>query len=627
MSPLAENQPAVGTERVNICGVKVDRLGLGEMLARVEAWVGRRTPGYIVTPNVDHVCLCAKNPEFRQAYEGAFLCVPDGVPLLWGGRLLGTPLVERLNGTDLVYAIARLCAEKGRSIFLLGAAEGVPGQAAERLKSLYPGLRIAGMHSPPMGFEKNPEENARIIAKLHETRPDICFVALGSPKQEIWMRRHFEESRVPLTIGVGASFDFIAGCKRRAPIIMQRTGLEWLWRLCTEPRRLWRRYLVDDMYFFVLLARQYLSRSSEKDTASSEKNPVSDPSVRHEGPNEQVEDGAGRIAPVDGCVVIGRNEGTRLAVCLKSVKPCAGLVVYADSGSRDGSPGMARGMGVETVELDESAPFTAARGRNAGLQRLLEKCPAAETVQFVDGDCELFADWFAHGRRALEQHPAVAAVFGRLRERYPRKSVYGRLCDMEWNTPLGETESCGGIAMMRVEALRESGGFNETLIAGEEPELCFRFRKKGWKILRIDADMGMHDADITRFGQWWKRNVRTGHAYAECSGRHRESPRPLWAHETRSVVFWGIVLPAAAVFAAVLAGWWSLLLLAAYPALAARIFRYMRRRGFSPADSAVYAGFCTLGKFPQARGVLSYHANALTGRRRGLIEYKQTPRL
>jgi GT2 family glycosyltransferase len=329
-----------------------------------------------------------------------------------------------------------------------------------------------------------------------------------------------------------------------------------------------------------------------------------------------------RTARIDGCVVIGRNEGKRLQTCLKSVGRNADWVVYTDSGSYDGSPGMARAMGVHTVELDAFTPFTAARGRNTGLERLLKICPSAETVQFVDGDCELFDSWFEQARGTLEKRPDVAAVFGRLRERHPEQSLYNRLCDMEWNTPVGEAAACGGIAMMRVRALRECGGFDEGLIAGEEPELCFRLRQKGWTILRIDADMGWHDAAMTRFAQWWKRSVRTGHAYAECSRRVGESGERFWVRETRSVGFWGLLLPATAVLLAGPTALWSLGLLAAYPALAARTCRFARRRGFTRADSALYALFCTLGKFPQAWGALTYRTGTITGQHRRLIEYK-----
>ncbi len=324
----------------------------------------------------------------------------------------------------------------------------------------------------------------------------------------------------------------------------------------------------------------------------------------------------------NGCVVIGRNEGERLPACLKSVEHWANHLVYVDSGSHDGSPGVARLMGVDTLALDDSAPFTAARGRNAGLRRLLTVCPSLETVQFVDGDCELFPSWFERARGILEEHSDVAVVFGRLRERHPEKSVYNRLCDVEWNTPPGEAASCGGIAMMRVRALRESGAYNEGLIAGEEPELCFRLREKGWKILCIEADMGWHDAGMTKFGQWFKRSVRTGHAYAEVSRRFGESPERFWVHERRSIEFWGLVVPTAALFLAGLTGPGSLLLLTGYGALVARAYQVVRRRGISRMDSVLYAFFCVLGKFPQAWGVLSHSFGTMTGQHRGLIEYK-----
>lgn len=324
----------------------------------------------------------------------------------------------------------------------------------------------------------------------------------------------------------------------------------------------------------------------------------------------------------DGCVVIGRNEGERLRLCLKSVQGNAGTIVYVDSASKDNSVELAQEMGVAVVELDASKPFTAARGRNAGLEELLRLRPDAEIVQFIDGDCELFPDWFGEAVAALRNRPDVAAVQGRLHERHPEQSVYNRLCDMEWNTPVGETQSCGGIAMMRVRPVLECGGFDEALIAGEEPDLCFRLRGKGWKILRIDAAMGWHDAQITFFRQWWRRGVRAGHAYAEGSRRLGGTPERFWVHETRSIVLWGALLPACALLLAGPTALWSLWLLAAYLALAARVYRHMRRRGFSAADSRLYAFSCTLVKFPQSLGVLSYRIDAARGRRRGLIEYK-----
>lgn len=258
VSPVPETRPQ--TRSVNICGVMVDLVSLEDMLREIEARVRQRVPGYIITPNVDHVCLCRRNPEFEQAYRGAFLSVPDGMPLIWSGRLLGTPLVERLSGNDIIYSISEMAAREGFSVYFLGAAEGVAQEAARRLKELYPDLKVAGTHSPPHGFERSSEENAEVLERLRVTDPDICFVAVGSPKQEIWMRQNCAESRIPVMIGVGAALDFTSGNKRRAPRAMQRMGLEWFWRLCSEPRRLWRRYLVDDALFFVLLGRQFVSR-------------------------------------------------------------------------------------------------------------------------------------------------------------------------------------------------------------------------------------------------------------------------------------------------------------------------------------------------------------------------------
>ena len=338
----AKRRCRIGTHKADICGVMVDLVSLQEVLDAVMFRTERRIPGYIVTPNVDHVCLYRRNAAFGRAYQEAFLAVPDGVPLLWSGKLLGTPLVQRLNGTDMVYAISERAAAEGRSIFLLGAAEGVPEQAAERLQSLYPGLRVAGTYSPSMGFEKNETENADIIERLRVAAPDICFVAVGSPKQEIWMGRHCEESRVPVMIGVGASLDFIAGRKRRAPRLFQKAGFEWLWRLCTEPRRLWRRYLVEDMLFFVLLARQIMSRLTTRRGALpwAERQMLAPPwenglPERVGGAREMSVERNGRV---DGCVAMGCNEAAQFCVCLNSRGHHADWVAHIDSGSSGGIP-------------------------------------------------------------------------------------------------------------------------------------------------------------------------------------------------------------------------------------------------------------------------------------------------
>ena len=249
-----------GVKTIDLCGVPIDRLGLRGLLRSVCIQISQRVPGYIVTPNIDHVCLYHTSEEFRDVYRNALLSLPDGTPLLWAGRILNTPLREKLSGSDMIYHLSEFAAKKGFGVYLLGAAEGVADEAARRLAALYPGLVVAGTDSPPLGFEKDPELNDRVVQRVADSNADICFVALGSPKQEVWMRQNSSRSRVPVMIGVGASFDFVAGRVKRAPRWMQRTGLEWFWRLCQEPRRLWRRYLVYDTLFFWLLGRHVATR-------------------------------------------------------------------------------------------------------------------------------------------------------------------------------------------------------------------------------------------------------------------------------------------------------------------------------------------------------------------------------
>ncbi|MBX3466626.1 MAG: glycosyltransferase family 2 protein [Planctomycetes bacterium] len=323
-----------------------------------------------------------------------------------------------------------------------------------------------------------------------------------------------------------------------------------------------------------------------------------------------------------GVVVIGRNEGARLVRCLESVRGAGRPLVYVDSGSTDGSPAAARRLGAEVVALDMSVPFTAARARNAGLFRLLERHPDLELVQLVDGDCEVHPGWLEAGAAAMAADPRLGVVCGRTRERHPRATVYNRLMDIEWDGPLGDIPASTGNALVRVEALREAGWFRADLIAGEEPELCLRVRRRGWRVARIGAEMVVHDAAMTRFGQWWRRTVRAGHAYAEGAHLHGAGPERHWVREARRAVLWGAVLPAVALGGAPLTLGGSLLLGLAYPACAARVYARVRRRGRSRADAAAYAAFTVLGKLPELQGVLRFHRRRLTGARRELIEYK-----
>ena len=324
-----------------------------------------------------------------------------------------------------------------------------------------------------------------------------------------------------------------------------------------------------------------------------------------------------------GLVAIGRNEGERLRQCLDSVVGKVERIVYVDSGSTDGSVELARSLGVDVVELDLSIPFTAARARNSGVAHLLQASPQTEFIQFVDGDCEIAPGWLDYALAQLEANPNVAIVCGRRRERFPEQSLYNRLCDIEWDTPIGEAKACGGDSMMRVAAFQQAGGFNSTLIAGEEPELCVRIRQNGWKILRLDAEMTRHDAQMRRFGQWWKRMLRGGHAFAEGAWLHGQTPERHWVKESRSIWIWGLLVPLLALGMAWFTKGLSLLLLGGYPLMAYRISRYMQQQGLPAKDAWLYGLFCMLAKFPQLQGQLQFHLNRLLGRRNVLVEYKK----
>lgn len=325
-----------------------------------------------------------------------------------------------------------------------------------------------------------------------------------------------------------------------------------------------------------------------------------------------------------GIVVIGRNEGERLVTCF------AGLarngvrmdrVVYVDSGSTDGSVAMATAAGARVITLDMSIPFSAARARNAGWRTLLDEPGAAKYVQFVDGDCELAPGWLAAGAATLTGRPEVVVVAGRLRERYPERSIYNRLCDMEWDVPAGEVAACGGIAMMRGAALRASGGFNDSLIAGEEPELCLRLRRAGGKVLRLETEMALHDAAMTRFGQWWTRAVRSGFAYALGRALHGGAAERYCVAECTRILRWGLWVPAIALLLALPTLGLSLVLTGLlYGAQTLRLAFRERHRG--PANAVLYAAFNTIGKFAEAIGILRFRQQVRSGRHSTLIEYK-----
>lgn len=329
-----------------------------------------------------------------------------------------------------------------------------------------------------------------------------------------------------------------------------------------------------------------------------------------------------------GLVIIGRNEGERLARCLASVNGIANRV-YVDSGSTDGSVSLARQNGAVVVELSMPPQFTAARARNAGLARLLAANPDLEFVQMVDGDCEVDAGWIPSALSALRAEPDLALVYGLRRERYPERSIYNALCEVEWDSPIGESAACGGDVLFRIAALRQVDFYNPAMIAGEDTELSMRLRKKGWRLRRIDSEMTLHDADITRFGQWWRRIRRSGHGYGEMAFLHPDARDPNWPRTVRSIFAWGGVMPGMTLLLLLLALlnnalWWIgvVLLLAPWPLRMIQLARRERRRGLSAKLAWASGVLLMIGKLPQFLGLVGFHFDRLSGRASRLIEYK-----
>lgn len=247
-------------KQINICGVSIHNVSMGEVLAKFAQLIEAKEPVSVVTPNVDHIVKLNHDPSFKDVYSRAALVLADGVPLLWAASFLGTPLKEKISGSDLFPKLCEVAAQKGWRVFFMGGREGAAVKAAEVLKSSYPGLVVAGTYSPDFGFEKDAAHNDKIIRMIQEAKPDILFIGLGAPKQEKWADKYKDLYKVPVSVGIGVSFEFVAGMVKRAPKWMQDAGLEWFWRLIMEPRRLWRRYLVDDMKFFSMVFAQKFSK-------------------------------------------------------------------------------------------------------------------------------------------------------------------------------------------------------------------------------------------------------------------------------------------------------------------------------------------------------------------------------
>ncbi len=322
-----------------------------------------------------------------------------------------------------------------------------------------------------------------------------------------------------------------------------------------------------------------------------------------------------------GVVVIGRNEGERLENCILSLAQFELKIVYVDSNSTDNSVEFVRSRGFDVLELDMSLPFSAARARNEGYQYLLEKYPETEYVQFVDGDCEVNDQWLGIALDHLQLNAELASVCGRRKERYPDRTIFNRLCDIEWNSPVGMAKSTGGDFMCRVQALLDVNGFAPQVIAGEEPEMCFRMRQKGWKIERLDHDMTLHDANIIRVSQWWKRAERSGHAYAQGFSMHGSSAERYCFKDLMRILLWALCIPLLLLVLLCVLGPLSLLLLFVYPLKVMQIFiKQVKDMGNGVAFA--YATSLVVGKFAQFKGVCSFLAKYVSGKSFNIIEYK-----
>ena len=242
--------------RIKFMNTDIDNLTMAETLNEIDKLIQKKNCSYVVTPNVDHIVRLEKDEELQKVYKNASLILTDGKPLIWISKWYKTPIKEKISGSDLFPRVCQLAANKNYTMYLLGAAEGVVDTAARNLMKKYPGLNIVGTYSPPFGFEKNEQEMNKIKTQIQDVHPDILIVGLGCPKQEKFMYYHCKELGVPISFGLGASIDFEAGNIKRAPKWMSNHGLEWLYRFSKEPKRLFKRYFVDDLKI-IQVARKY----------------------------------------------------------------------------------------------------------------------------------------------------------------------------------------------------------------------------------------------------------------------------------------------------------------------------------------------------------------------------------
>lgn len=324
-----------------------------------------------------------------------------------------------------------------------------------------------------------------------------------------------------------------------------------------------------------------------------------------------------------GIIIIGRNEGERLINCFDSIAGASNYIIYVDSGSSDGSCQIAIERGIELVQLDMSMPFTAARARNAGFQRLCEKYPMVEYVQFLDGDCQMVTDWIEVASNTLTNNADVVAVCGWRRELYPEKSIYNRICDVEWRMGnIGITTNFGGDVMIKVQSLISVGGYNEKVIAAEDDELSVRLRQDGGSILRIDQVCTKHDANMYTFAQWWQRSQRCGYGFSMVSSIHGKPPERKFVKEVRRTCFWGGFIPALVFILIIPTKGLSLLLLARYLLTFCRVTYQTNQKGLSWNDSWAWGLSCSLSVFPSFWGICKFYQDSIRQKPAEIIEYK-----
>lgn len=325
-----------------------------------------------------------------------------------------------------------------------------------------------------------------------------------------------------------------------------------------------------------------------------------------------------------GIVVIGRNEGQRLLLSLQSMQSSRCPLIYVDSGSSDDSINIASQLTDIVHPLSPSKPFSAARARNEGFENLTSLFNTIRFVQFVDGDCILSNGWLDAAQAALIEDTRRAAVVGHLHESNPHLSVYNRLCALEWKSSPGDLTNfgaLGGISMVRVDVFKSLNGFTENVIAGEDSEFGVRLSLAGYRVTKINHDMAIHDANMTSFGQWWRRSVRAGHAIGQRAEMNGKTIVKDCVQERKSTLFWGVFLPVLASILLIPTHGLSLIISFAYVFLGIKVYLYRRKQGESAGDAMIYAKFIVLGKFANGLGLIKFFLNRFK-KRYEIIEYK-----